>query len=115
MAGSRTPCKTAVVALTSVGARASGASGAAAKAGAAKSGGSGQDADAARVAWLEQELLLQFKPTGDQRQALGRARAEAAQAALLANQELPPERVFLTDRESGGGADGQVRMEMKLQ
>ncbi|MFI4866543.1 MAG: DUF748 domain-containing protein [Steroidobacterales bacterium] len=87
----------------------------AAKAGAAKSGGPGQDASAARVAWLEQELLPQFKPTGDQRQALGRARAEAAQAALLANQELPPERVFLTERESGGGADGQVRMEMKLQ
>src|SRR3984885_5599611 len=87
----------------------------AARAGAAKSGGAGQDADAARVAWLEQELLLQFKPTGDQRQALGRARAEAAQAALLANQELPPERVFLTERESGGGPDGQVRMEMKLQ
>jgi uncharacterized protein involved in outer membrane biogenesis len=87
----------------------------AARAGAAKSGGADQDADAARVAWLERELLLQFKPTGDQRQALGRARADAAQAALLANQELPPERVFLTERESGGGPDGQVRMEMKLQ
>jgi len=74
-----------------------------------------QDSDAARVAWLEQELLPQFKPTGEQRESLGRARAEAAQSALLASQELPPERVFLTDRESGGGADGQVRMEMKLQ
>jgi uncharacterized protein involved in outer membrane biogenesis len=74
-----------------------------------------QDSDAARVAWLEQELLPQFKPTREQRESLGRARAEAAQSALLASQELPPERVFLTDRESGGGADGQVRMEMKLQ
>jgi hypothetical protein len=87
----------------------------AAKADAAKPSGPAQDADAARAAWLEQELLLQFKPTRDQREALGRARAEAAQAALLANQELTPERVFLTDRESGGGPDGQVRMEMKLQ
>jgi hypothetical protein len=75
----------------------------------------GQDIDAQRIAWLEQELLQQFKPTRDQRESLGRARAEAAQAALLANQELPPERVFLTERESGGGPDGQVRMEMKLQ
>jgi uncharacterized protein involved in outer membrane biogenesis len=77
--------------------------------------GAAQDADAARSAWLQQELLQQFKPTRDQREGLGRARAEAAQAALLANQELPPERVFLTERESGGGQDGQVRMEMKLQ
>ncbi|HEX2789850.1 MAG TPA: DUF748 domain-containing protein [Steroidobacteraceae bacterium] len=81
----------------------------------AELGAAGQDADAARIAWLEQELMQQFKPTRDQREALGRARAEAAQAALLANQELPPERVFLTERESGGGPEGQVRMELKLQ
>jgi hypothetical protein len=86
-----------------------------AKADAAKAAAGSQDAEAARVAWLEQELLLQFKPTRDQREALGRGRAEAAQAALLSNKELPPERVFLTERESGGGPDGQVRMEMKLQ
>jgi hypothetical protein len=101
--------------------------GAASAASGAKPGGSGapasatgaaaagQDIDAQRIAWLEQELLQQFKPTRDQRESLGRARAEAAQAGLLANQELPPERVFLTERESGGGPDGQVRMEMKLQ
>ena len=74
-----------------------------------------QDVDTARIAWLEQELMQQFKPTRDQRDGLGRARAEAAQSALLANQELPPERVFLTERESGGGPEGQVRMELKLQ
>jgi hypothetical protein len=83
--------------------------------GAAKAPAAGQDVDAARIAWLEQELMQQYKPTRDQRDGLGRARAEAAQAALLANQELPPERVFLTERESGGGAEGQVRMELKLQ
>jgi len=82
---------------------------------AAKPGAAVQDADAARSAWLQQQLLTQFKPTPDQREALGRARAEAAEAALLTGQELPPERVFLTERESGGGADGKVRMEMKLQ
>jgi uncharacterized protein involved in outer membrane biogenesis len=87
----------------------------AAKADAAKPGATGQDVDAARIAWLEQELMQQFKPTRDDRDGLGRARAEAAQAAVLANQELPPERVFLTERESGGGPEGQVRMELKLQ
>ncbi len=86
-----------------------------AKPGTAKPGAAGQDVDAARIAWLEQELLQQFKPTRDDRDGLGRARAEAAQAALLANQELPAERVFLTERESGGGPEGQVRMELKLQ
>jgi hypothetical protein len=83
--------------------------------GAANVGAAGPDTEAARSAWLEQELLPQFKPTREQRDGLGHARAEAAQAALLANQELPPERVFLTESESGGAADGQVRMEMKLQ
>jgi len=87
----------------------------AANSGAAKPGVASQDADAARIAWLEQELLLQFKPTRDQRESLGRARADAVEAALLVNQELPPERVFLTERESGGGPEGQVRMELKLQ
>jgi uncharacterized protein involved in outer membrane biogenesis len=86
-----------------------------AKPDAAKAGAAGQDVDAARIAWLEQELMQQFKPTRDDRDGLGRARAEAAQAALLANQELPAERVFLTERESGGGPEGQVRMELKLQ
>jgi hypothetical protein len=70
---------------------------------------------AAHVSWLEQQLLPQFQPNPDQRNALGRARAGAAQNALLANKELLPERVFLTERESGGGPDGQVRMELKLQ
>jgi len=70
---------------------------------------------ATHVAWLEQQLLPQFAPTPDQRNALGKARADAAQNALLANKELQPERVFLTERESGGGPEGQVRMEMKLQ
>jgi hypothetical protein len=74
-----------------------------------------QQADMARIAWLRQELLVRFRPTHVQRDALGQARAQAAQAALLTGQELPPERVFLTERESGGGADGNVRMEMKLQ
>ncbi|MFI4914229.1 MAG: DUF748 domain-containing protein [Steroidobacterales bacterium] len=73
------------------------------------------DLDAARTAWLEQQLLLKFAATRAQREALERARAEAARAAVLANPGLQPERVFLTDRTSGGGPAGAVRMELKLQ
>ena len=73
------------------------------------------DLDAARTAWLEQQLLLKFAATRAQREALERARAEAARAAVLANPGLQPERVFLTDRTSGGGPEGAVRMELKLQ
>ena len=50
-----------------------------------------------------------------QRDALGQARAQAVQAAVLANAELKPERVFLTNQISGGGPDGSVRMELKLE
>jgi hypothetical protein len=71
--------------------------------------------EAAHTAWLEQQLLAHFKPSADDRLGLGRARAEAAQATLLSNKELSAERLFLTERESGGGTTGQVRMEMKLQ
>jgi hypothetical protein len=70
---------------------------------------------AAHISWLEQQLLAQFKPTLDQRNDLGKARASAVQSALLANKELPPERVFLTERESSGGEGGKVKMEMKLE
>jgi hypothetical protein len=72
------------------------------------------DADT-RTQWLEQQLLPKFAPTSDARDALGRARAEAVQAAVLTTQGLDPERVFLTDRPSGGGSADHVRMELSLQ
>jgi hypothetical protein len=76
---------------------------------------SGADADASRIAWLEQQLLPQFAPSGAQREALGLARAQAVQQAVLANSELKPERVFLVNQQSGGGPEGSVRMELKLE
>jgi hypothetical protein len=76
---------------------------------------SGADADASRIAWLEQQLLPQFAPSGAQREALGLARAQAVQQAVLANTELKPERVFLVNQQSGGGPEGSVRMELKLE
>jgi hypothetical protein len=69
----------------------------------------------AHIDWLEQQLLPQFKPTLDQRNDLGKARATATQSALLSNTELQPERVFLTERESAGGEGGKVKMELKLE
>jgi len=75
----------------------------------------GADPEADKAAWLEQQLLPQFAPTTAQRDALGLARAQAVQSAVLANTELKPERVFLTNQVSGGGAPGTVRMELKLE
>jgi hypothetical protein len=70
---------------------------------------------AAHIAFLEQQLLPQFKPTSDERDALARARAQAVQGALLANKDLQPERVFLTERQSNRSENGRVRMELKLE
>jgi uncharacterized protein involved in outer membrane biogenesis len=70
---------------------------------------------AARANWIEQQLLPAYAPTAAQRDELGLARAQAVQSALLANPELKPERVFLTNQVSGGGEEGTVRMELKLE
>jgi hypothetical protein len=72
------------------------------------------DADA-RTQWLERQLLPKFAPTTEARDALGRARAEAVQAAVLSTAGLDPARVFLVDRASGGGTNDQVRMKLSLQ
>ena len=73
------------------------------------------DIDALHGAWLEQQLLPKFAATQAQRDALARSRAEAVQAAILANKTVAPERLFLTERPSGNGTAGAVRMELKLQ
>jgi hypothetical protein len=70
---------------------------------------------AGHIEWLQQQLLPQFKPSADDLNALGKARAEAVQSALLTNKELPPERVFLTERVSNGTQEGLAHMELKLQ
>jgi hypothetical protein len=71
--------------------------------------------NAARARWIEEQLLPQYAPNDTQRDALGLARAQAVQAAVLSNQELKPERVFLNNQVSGGGPPGFVRMELKLE
>ncbi|HEX4025909.1 MAG TPA: DUF748 domain-containing protein [Steroidobacteraceae bacterium] len=72
-------------------------------------------ADQARSEWLEQQLLPRFVPKRSQRDALARARADAVQAAVLTDHTLSPMRVFLIERESGGGPAGSVRMQLQLQ
>lgn len=67
-----------------------------------------------RAAWLERQLLVKFLPNGAQREALGRARADAVEAAVLAAAQLSAERIFLTNRLSGGGPPGMSRMELQL-
>ncbi len=89
-----------------------GAAGAASAAAAGMSAANGLDP---RATWLEQQLLEKFLPNGAQRDALGRARADAMQAAILAAGQLSPERIFLTNRLSGGGSAGMSRMELQLQ
>jgi hypothetical protein len=71
--------------------------------------------DTDQLAWLQQQLLPQFAPSQAERDALGLARAQAVQSAMLANTELKSERVFLVNQVSGGGLDGKVRMELKLE
>jgi hypothetical protein len=60
----------------------------------------GEDKTAQRIAFLENALRPRFEASPAARDALGRARAEAVQAAILSNPEVSPERVFL----SAGGA-----------
>ena len=75
----------------------------------------GADPDADKLAWLQQQLLPQFAPSQAERDALGLARAQAVQSAMLANTDLKSDRVFLVNQVSGGGLDGKVRMELKLE
>jgi hypothetical protein len=77
--------------------------------------GAAQAASEAHVSWLERELLPKYAPSGTDRNALGRARADAIVAAIVAGGQVAPERVFLTDRPSGGGPEGMSRMELQLQ
>jgi hypothetical protein len=74
------------------------------------------DPTAADVVFLEGTLRPRFAPSQAQRDLLTRARADAVQAAVLGNPDIAPERVFLSERQSGkNGADGAVRMELSLQ
>ncbi len=70
----------------------------------------------ARTQWIEARLLEGLQPDQAALDALARQRAQAVQSAILANTDVPPERVFITtDRSAALTNDGAVRMEMKLE
>jgi hypothetical protein len=74
------------------------------------------DMTASNIASIEEALRPRFAATQAQRDLLARARADAVQAAVLSNMEIMPERIFLTERESGkAAAAGAARMELTLQ
>jgi hypothetical protein len=49
------------------------------------------------------------------RERLARSRAEAVRDAELSKEGVAPERVFLSERESGKDEAGAVRMKLDLQ
>lgn len=71
--------------------------------------------DQQQTQWLEQQLLPQYAPHRQDRDALGLARATAAQMAVLASGQVAATRVFFTQRATGGAAAGTVRMDLQLQ
>jgi hypothetical protein len=75
----------------------------------------GAVSDEQHATWLEQQLLPQYAPHRQDRDALGLARATAAQMAVLAGGQVAPTRVFFTQRATGGAAAGSVRMDLQLQ
>jgi hypothetical protein len=68
----------------------------------------------ANIAFVEKALRERITVTQSARDTLARARADAVQAAVLANTEIDPQRVFRSERTSGGAADN-ARMELKLE
>ena len=70
----------------------------------------------ARTSWIETRLLEGLQPDQPTLDALGRQRAQAVQAAVLANTAVSPERLFITtERSASLATDGRVRMELKLE
>lgn len=72
-------------------------------------------ADAHEVQWLRGELLPLYTPDDAALVALAQARAEAIQAALLAEGVLEPTRVFVTAAAAGAGGEGGVSVELALE
>lgn len=64
--------------------------------------------------WLETQLLPKFQPSTAELAALGQARGEAVQDALLKGGTLDPARVFLTPNAALTENDGKVRMALQM-
>jgi hypothetical protein len=68
----------------------------------------------AEVEWLEAQLKPKFQASDAELVALGKARGEAVQAALLSSGELDPARVFLATNVPLQAHEGKVRMELVM-
>ena len=67
------------------------------------------------IEFVEKALRERITVSQAARDALARARADAVQAAVLANTQVDPQRVFRSERTSGTGAAAGARMELKLE
>lgn len=68
----------------------------------------------AEIQWLETQLLSKFQPTPAELAALGQARGEAVQDALLKGGTLDPSRVFLTPNAALTAHEDKVRMQLAM-
>jgi hypothetical protein len=66
------------------------------------------------VDWLETQLIAKYQPSDAELAALGSARGEAVQDALLKDGTLDPTRVFLSTNAQLKAQDGKVRMELQM-
>src|SRR5258706_2245387 len=74
------------------------------------------DSTNTEIAYLEGELRQHYSVSEAQRAALAKARAEAVQAAIVANSAIRPKRIFLSERQSGKAPmQATARMELTLQ
>jgi len=79
-------------------------------------GADNADVVAVHLAFLENALRPTFRATPTQWEQLARARADAIQAGVLDGGQVDPERVFLTERESGKSSSPEiVRLELQLE
>jgi hypothetical protein len=72
------------------------------------------EALAAANAAIEEAWIAKHPATPEQLEALGKARAQAIQDALLAPGAVDPARVFVIGADSQPGADGKVKLELSL-
>lgn len=68
----------------------------------------------ADIAWLEGELRPRYAVAENELLQLGQARAVAIQAALLADGNLDPTRVFLASSLQAAEHEGRMRVELQL-
>jgi hypothetical protein len=73
------------------------------------------DRELGEIQWLREELRPTARPGPGALAALGLARAQNVQAALLAHGGVGPKRVFITTQEAGEPWHGRIRLKLHLQ